>query len=514
MKNSNPTPGRFLPASLMLALLLASLAAGTHTAAGNAYEPFAYPVESPLLNATAATGDGFTTWTAGTAGWVLAGLSYPGLPVEANALRTPAGGRQFVGLDEPLTSGTQWISFLFKSSAGNSGGNKNGVYFPNGGTGLFFGLGFNPFSATQGYLGLGSTNTVGTATQGASLLRQLSLGTYGGTYLVVLKIEFNTAGDNDTVTVYLNPLTNQSTPGVAPAGAPLTTFNVGTIAGFGTNVQGAGEVIVDEIRFASTYTAVVDAVTVPPSIPAGLQATPGANQVALSWAAATGSPVTYQVKRAAASDGPYVVIGTVVAPSVVYTDIILGGTTHYYVVSAVNAVGESEPSAFMAAAAVLAPPAAPSGLSGVPGDAQVYLSWSATRFATSYEVKRAASLAGPYASLGTTADLTFNDTGLRNAQSYFYVVAALGAGGTGPASSPVSVTPFGPLPFVATVEPGVGITWFASNNVTYQVQKASEDLGPDTAWENLGRTVVGKEASITVFDPTATPESVYQVVSY
>lgn len=504
----------FRPLTLRLLLLLASIANATHGAARSVYEPFAYPVESALLNGTAATADGYTNWTCGTAGWIVPGLSYPGLPVANSAMRSPAGSRQFVGLAEPLANGTKWISFLFKTSVGNSGGNKNGVYFPNGGTGLFLGMGLNPYSATQGYLGLGAINTVGTAAQGATLLKQLSLATYGSTYLVVLKVDFDTSASSDTVTVYVNPLTDQATPGVEPAATPLTTFNVGTISGFGMNVQGAGEIIVDEIRIANSYSDAVDAVIIPPSIPTGLNATPGANQVSLSWSAATGSPLSYNLKRSTTQAGPYTVIATTTAPSVTYTDTILGGITYYYVVSAVNAIGESGDSAYTSAAAILAAPAAPSGLSALAGDAQVSLTWSVSRFATQYDVKRASALAGPYVSIGTTADLAFNDSELRNSQTYFYVVSAIGAAGPGPDTSAVSATPFGPMPFVLSIELGVGITWFASNNGTYQVQWASEDLGASTVWDNLGNPITGDDTTITIFDPLAAPENVYQVISY
>jgi hypothetical protein len=374
-------------------------------------------------------------------------------------------------------------------------------------------MGLNPYSATQGYLGLGSMNTVGTAPQGATSLKQLTLGTYGDTCLVVLKIDFDTSGSSDTVTVYINPATNQPTPGVEPAGT-LSTFNVGTITGVGVNVSGGGEITIDEIRIANTYTDAVDAIVTPPAAPTGLNATPGPNQVSLSWTAAAGSPTSYNVKRSTASGGPYTLIATRSAPTVSYTDSILGGTTYFYVVSAVNAIGESADSAYVAAAGILAPPAAPGGLSATPGDAQVSLSWSPSSFATSYDVKRASDFGGPYASIGTTTGLTLTDSGLLNARTYFYVVAALGDGGSSPDTSPVSATPFGPLPLVLTIEPGVGITWFASSNVTYQVQWASEDLGANTVWNNLGSPIIGDDTTITVFEPLAPQEAVYQVISY
>ncbi|MCC5808132.1 MAG: fibronectin type III domain-containing protein [Opitutales bacterium] len=478
------------------------------------YEPFDYPIEDNLLNGTPSTAEGFGVWTNGVAGWITTGLTYPGLPTSKNAMRSPAG-RQSVSLDNPLSSGTKWISFLFRSSPGNPGANKNGVYFLNGGTGLFFGFGLDPFSATQGYLGLGSTNTVGTAAQGATLLTRTGLGTYGSTYLIVLKIDFNTSGSNDTITVYVNPTTNQPAPGVTPA-ATFSGFNVGTITGIGMNVQGGGDITVDEFRIADTYVDVVDAVVIPPNVPTGLSATAGNNAISLSWTAATGgTPTGYNVKRATDPAGPFSLIGSTTAPAVTYTDSVLGGTIYYYVVSAVNAIGESADSSVVSASAILAAPPAPRGLSAQASDSQVSLSWSTTTFAASYEVKRASSPGGPYSSIGTTSGLTFVDTSVTNAQTYYYVVSAVNAGGASPDSSAVSATPVGPLPFVLEIEPGVGITWFASQGATYQVQWASEDLGPeDTEWNDMGSPVTGDDSTMTFFDPMAPPGNMYQVISY
>ena len=478
-----------------------------------AYEPFNYPVDDNLLTGTASTADGFGTWNNGVAGWVLSGLSYPDLPTDNNAMRSPAG-RQTVNLDTPISSGTKWISYLWSHSAGDPGGNKNGVYFQNGGTGLYLGVGY-PYSATEGKFGLASINTVGTAVDGSpTLLANTTLAyPYGGTKLIVLKIEFDTAGNNDTVTVYVNPTANLSTPDVAAA-AVYTTFDVGTISGIGMQVSGGGDFITDEFRFAESYAAVVDAVVDPPDTPAGLSAVPGTNSVSLSWTAATGgAPTGYNVKRSTDSGGPYIPIGTTTEPTVTYIDEIIGGQTYYYVVSAENGVGESADSSYVSASPILAAPATPTGLSATAGDAQVSLSWSASDFASSYDVKRAASIGGPYSSIGTTAALTYDDTGLNNAVTYHYVVAAIGTGGTSSDSSPVSATPFGPLPLVLDIEPGVGITWFASNSVTYHVQWASEDLGTNTVWNNLESSIIGDGTTKTVFDPAGPPHNVYQVLS-
>lgn len=488
--------------------------AGIAQAALTGYEPFNYATAS-LTNGSAVTGAGFSgNWTCGAAGTIVSGLTYTGLPVANNALSS-GGGRQFVSLSDPLSSGTKWISFLFKSGPGNSGANINGVYFPNGGTGLWFGFGLNAYSPTQGQLGIGSMNTAGTAALGATSLKQLGLGTYGTTYLVALRIDFNTSGNNDTVTVYLNPVASQATPGVTAAGTN-STFDVGTISGVGLNVQGAGEIIVDELRIGDSYGDVVGFISIPPNAPSGLNATPGANLVSLSWTAATGNPASYNVKRSSVSGGPYSTIGTTTAPTVTYNDSVLGGQTFYYVVSAVNTGGESTNSLEVSAAPILGAPAAPTGLAATAGNAQVALSWTASSYATGYNVKRSTDSGGPYTSIGTTTSptVTYNDSsGLNNGTTYYYVVSAMGTGGTSSDTSPVSATPVAPMPFLISIMPGVGITWFASNNVTYQVQWSAELLGTNTVWNNLGSSITGNGSTNSVFDPSGPPHNFYQVLS-
>src|SRR5271155_5050157 len=82
----------------------------------------------------------------------------------------------------------------------------------------------------------------------------------------------------------------------------------------------------------------------PPATPTGLQATGGNAQVSLSWNASTGA-ASYNLKRATTNGGPY---NTAVASPTAsnYSDTtVTNGTTYYYVVSAVNTVGQSANSA-------------------------------------------------------------------------------------------------------------------------------------------------------------------------
>ncbi len=239
----------------------------------SAYEPFNYTTSIP--SGTASTATGFSgNWTCGTTPTIATGMTYPDLPVVNGALSSTSG-RQFVSLAAPLGSGTKWVSFLF-SQAGNNGGNHCGVFFPNGGTGLFFGFGLAPFSGTQGGLGLGSLTTTGNSPTPASNLASSFLGTYGTTYLIVLKIDFNTSGNNDTITAYINPTANAAAPGVA-ATYTVTTVDVGTISGVGFQNPGGGFAIkADEIRVGDSYQDVVSnggVVTVPP--PSITSVTPG-----------------------------------------------------------------------------------------------------------------------------------------------------------------------------------------------------------------------------------------------
>ncbi len=343
----------------------------------------------------------------------------------------------------------------------------------------------------------------------------MGLGTYGPTYLIALRIDFNTSGANDTVTIYTNPVANASVPGVTAAGT-YGAYDVGTISGVGLNVTGAATITVDEIRVGDSYGDVVGYVGTPPDAPAELHATSGTNWVTLTWTAAAGGPASYNIKRSTNSGSGYTTVGTEITPTVTFSDAVLGGQTYYYVVTAVNGAGESGNSPQASASPTLGAPAEPTGLTAIAGNAQVTLSWTASSFATGYNVKRATATAGPYATIGTTTApaVTYTDaSGLTNGATYYYAVSATGAGGESSDTAPVSATPVGPQPLAASVARGVGIRWFASNGVSYQVQWASALLGTNTVWNHLGSSIPGTGATHTVFDPVGPPHNFYQVLS-
>jgi enterochelin esterase-like enzyme/fibronectin type 3 domain-containing protein len=84
---------------------------------------------------------------------------------------------------------------------------------------------------------------------------------------------------------------------------------------------------------------------VPPLAPGGLVATAGIERAALRWTASSNA-TSYNVKRATTNGGPYSTVANVAGTN--YTDrgviggaTVIGGTTYYYVVSALNLGGES-----------------------------------------------------------------------------------------------------------------------------------------------------------------------------
>ena len=179
----------------------------------------------------------------------------------------------------------------------------------------------------------------------------------------------------------------------------------------------------------------------PPSAPTGLVATAGNAQVMLAWNASTGAG-SYNVKRSTTSGTGYQTVGSPTTTN--FTDPgLTNGTTYYYVVTAVNSAGESGPSSQASAtpAAPVQPPPAPTGLSATAGNAQVNLAWNASSGATSYHVKRSTTNGSGYAQVGAPTTMSFNDPGLTNGTTYYYVVTAVNSVGESGNSNQASATP-------------------------------------------------------------------------
>lgn len=189
-----------------------------------------------------------------------------------------------------------------------------------------------------------------------------------------------------------------------------------------------------------------------PAAPTSPVASASDGQVALSWAASAGA-VGYRVKRASTSGGAY---SQIAAPTgTTYTDTgRTNGTFYYYVITAVNNVGESPNSAEVSARPVSATPVAtapgaPSGLSATAADAQVSLSWSAAATATGYRLKRATTAGGPYTQVAAPSGTSYVDAGRINGTTYYYVVSAVNGAGESANSSEIAATPKAAAPITS-----------------------------------------------------------------
>jgi hypothetical protein len=229
----------------------------------SAYESFNYPLGT-LANHTPSTASGFTgNWTVSGSPSLVAGLSYSNLTTSANSYQHSAAGSQTtVNFANPLSSGTKYISFLFKGPGTDPGGNAVGVFFKgNNATSLFVGFegGYSP-SQTMFGLGTVSSTTLG----GTTALGSTTPLNNSSVHFIVLRIDFNTSGVNDTVSLWIDPPAGVITPGV-PASVVNSTFDVGTISAFGININGAFPAGIDEIRVGDLYGDVAGYSAAPPA---------------------------------------------------------------------------------------------------------------------------------------------------------------------------------------------------------------------------------------------------------
>jgi len=246
-------------------------------------------------------------------------------------------------------------------------------------------------------------------------------------------------------------------------GGPYTQIAAPTATSYADNTVTNGTKYYYVVSAYNTYglsanSAEVSATPIapPPPAPANLAANAANAQVSLSWNASAGA-TSYHVKRGTTTGGPYTQIS---APSTnSFTDTgLTNGTTYYYVVSALNAAGESANSSQASATptAPATPPATPTGLQATAGNAQVILGWTASAGATSYHVKRSTTTGGPYTQVAAPTAASDTDTGLTNGTTYYYVVSALNSAGESANSSEVSAKPAAATANVTvTVNPAV-----------------------------------------------------------
>jgi hypothetical protein len=202
--------------------------------------------------------------------------------------------------------------------------------------------------------------------------------------------------------------------------------------------------------------------SVAPGAPTGVSATAGDAQVTLAWNPVSGA-TSYNVKRGTTTGGPYTTVATVATNADTDTG-LTNGTTYYYVITAVNSVGESPNSAEVNATPQPSLPPAPTNLVAAGGNAQVTLTWSPASGAVTYNLKRSTTSGGPYTTIASGITTTgATDNQVTNGTTYYYVVSGVNGAGEGPNSLQASATPGATLTAVYQIDAGGSVagTWRA-----------------------------------------------------
>jgi fibronectin type 3 domain-containing protein len=198
--------------------------------------------------------------------------------------------------------------------------------------------------------------------------------------------------------------------------------------------------------------------TMAPAAPAGLAAVGTNYQINLTWTASTGA-TSYNVKRSEFSGSEETLGSTTTAG---YTDTwVIYGIPYYYVVTAVNAAGESGPSSEVSAVTL---PEQPFHVSAESGNLQIYVHWTGVYdYDVSYNVKRSTS-SGAETTITNTTATGYMDTNVSDGSTYYYVISAVNPTGEGTNSSEVSALAYGNLVQNGSFETGDFTGWTLSGD--------------------------------------------------
>jgi len=221
----------------------------------------------------------------------------------------------------------------------------------------------------------------------------------------------------------------------------------------------------------------------PQGIPCCLNASAALGSVTLSWGNVPGA-AGYNIKRGTTSGGPYTNIATVSTQP--YQDTaVTNGTTYFYVVTAFAAGVESAPSTEASATPML--PSTQLFWANA-GYRRVNLSWGFVTGATAYLVQRAATHGGPYATVATTSGSIYQDTGLTDGVTYYYVIVATNGATQSLRSNELAATPLLSPPYIFGFQPGnarVTISWSSAEGaVSYNIKRSTSKSGPFTTIAN------------------------------
>jgi fibronectin type 3 domain-containing protein len=254
-----------------------------------------------------------------------------------------------------------------------------------------------------------------------------------------------------------------------------------------------------------------------PAAPAGVTAAYAGGKITVSWTATPSGTDTYTVYKATKAGGPYGLLGTTTAVTIVDSDVQLG-SSYFYIVQATNVVGTGAASA---EASTITPPVPPQNASATATSAtHIQINYSLSASATSYTVKRGIA-SGTWATTVTcaaTPDVpppagqaacVDADTALTTDVTYFYVVTATNAGGTSDNSLETRATlgpgkPAAPTNLAATASNyTINLTWTASAKATSYLVFRGTAAGAE------GTTAIGSSGGPFYTDVNLAPGTAY-----
>jgi fibronectin type 3 domain-containing protein len=274
----------------------------------------------------------------------------------------------------------------------------------------------------------------------------------------------------------LNMFSDDSHPngaGVYLAGLVIysTIFNADPLTN--THTGGLGSADALYVRQLARFSADIPA----PAPPKHVGAVAGNTQVLLTWEVAD-KALTYTVKRATTSGGPYTPVAAGLT-TLGHTDTgLTNDVTYYYLVTGVNASGESPPFWEISCTPRGTPPP-PSGLVANTTGTQTALIWEASVGATSYTVQRSTDGTN-WTSMATDITATTYLASGTSGQHYHFAVMANNAAGSSPRSASVTTDTVSNAPTLqklTTSNTQVLLNWFGSSGATYAVKRSSSASG-------------------------------------
>ncbi len=293
-----------------------------------------------------------------------------------------------------------------------------------------------------------------------------------------------------------------------------TSYDFRVFAINSVGMGSASNIVTSTPMAAPTSTPTVGTTAAPPSSPANLIGYPGDTQVILSWTGPSdvgSSIVSYQIQYKLSTGSTWTIINTGSDSVSATVNGLANDISYDFRVSAVNQTGLGSPSAVLTTSPIaaptptstigttVAPPSAPTNLTGIPGDTQVILSWTGPTAdigssIVAYQVEYKLSVGGTWTVFGSGSTDFSSATviGLTNGLSYDFRVSAVNQTGLGTPSSVFTTTPS------ATPSPtptGVGMTSDISV-LTTTISKAQALYDSAVEGSSNGQFQIGSKSTL------------------